>query len=378
MTITGDDSFSPEGQSSVLDLILDQSRRVLRTYGIDPGLIQEHANGERRIHQGGYGDRQIYELVQNGADELRDHPGGEIAVFLTDTHLYCANQGTAITPQGVDTILRMGVSRKRGGQIGRFGVGVKAVLTVTDCPQFFSREDDKCFGFDREWSDQQIRAVRPDADEVPVLRIAQPLDRDKAMAADPLLAELLEWATTVVRLPLKPSSVDRLGRDLEQFPPQFSLFSPHVGTVTLEDRRGGRLVKRQIFQKVDGDRHSLQVDATPGGTSAERWRVFARSFTPSQKALREAGELHDRPKIDISWAVPDRSGRKPGEFWAYFPTKYKTTLQGIINAPWKTSEDRQNLYDANAFNDELIQMAAELVVDSLRELSRPDDRCAHP
>ena len=364
---------------TVLQVVLDQTRRVLETYRIDRGLIQEHANGERRITQGGYGDRQLYELVQNGADELLNDDGGEIAVVLTETHLYCANQGTAMTAEGADTILRMGVSRKRGGQIGRFGVGVKSVLSVTDAPEFFSREDDKSFGFDRAWAEERIRAVQPGVVDVPVLRMARPLDRDAAMAADPVLAELLAWATTVVRLPLKPDQVDRLAEDLANFPVQFPLFSPHVGTVTLEDRRGGKTVKRQIFHKYDGDRHEIQVDRTPGGGTSENWRVFTRTHRPSLKALGEAGELHDRPEIDVSWAVPDKSGRetKLGRFWAYFPTNFTTTLRGIVNAPWKTSEDRQNLYDANAFNKELIEVAAELVVDSLEALSRPDDPCAH-
>lgn len=40
--------------NSVLQLVTEQSRRVLETYRIDRGLIQEHANGERRITQGGY------------------------------------------------------------------------------------------------------------------------------------------------------------------------------------------------------------------------------------------------------------------------------------------------------------------------------------
>src|SRR5690606_26755111 len=113
--------------------------------------------------QGGYGDRQIYELVQNAADEIRNDPGGEIAVILTATHLYCANQGTPVTPEGADTILRMSVSRKRGGQIGRFGVGVKSVLAVCDAPQFFSKADgiEFGFGFDRAWSSELIRNVQP-------------------------------------------------------------------------------------------------------------------------------------------------------------------------------------------------------------------------
>ncbi|MEV0631524.1 DEAD/DEAH box helicase [Nonomuraea wenchangensis] len=371
------------GNPSVIEIVLKQTARVLETYKIDPGLIQEHANGERRIKEGGYGDRQVYELVQNGADELRNDPGGEIAVVLTDTHLYCANQGTPMTPEGADTILRMGVSRKRGGQIGRFGVGVKSVLSVTDVPEFFSIEDDKSFGFDREWAELEIKRVQPAAAETPVLRMARPLDRDRAAAADPILKDLLSWATTVVRLPLKPAAVTRLAKDIDEFPAEFSLFSPHVGTVTLEKRLSGQSSKRQIFQQVNGDRRILQkVRRVAGAGEREesaRWRVFTRTYQPSARALEEAGELHDRPEIDIAWAVPDTEGRSQGRgrFWAYFPTNYTTTLRGIVNAPWKTSEDRQNLYANNQFNDELINEVADLVVSSLPSLARPDDPGAY-
>ncbi|MET8156723.1 DEAD/DEAH box helicase [Sphaerisporangium sp. NPDC005289] len=370
-------------EPSVLQVILEQTARVLETYEIDPGLIQEHVNGERRIKEGGYGERQIYELVQNGADELRNEPGGEIAVVLTGTHLYCANQGTAITPEGADTILRMGVSRKRGGQIGRFGVGVKSVLSVTDVPEFFSKEDEKSFGFDREWAELEIKRVQPVATETPVLRIARPLDRDRAAASDPILKELLSWATTVVRLPLKPAAVPRLAKDIDDFPAEFSLFSPHVGTVTLEKRLSGRISRRQIFQQVDGDRRTLQkilsVDGKDEREETEEWRVFTSVHRPSGEALEDAGELHDRPEIDLAWAVPDVAGRAQGRgrFWAYFPTHYTTTLRGIINAPWKTSEDRGNLYANNRFNSDLIIQAAELVVASFPALARSGDPAAY-
>ncbi|WP_062355841.1 DEAD/DEAH box helicase [Herbidospora yilanensis] len=364
-------------EPTVLEVVLGQSKRVLETYRIDPGLIQEHANGERRIKEGGYGDRQIYELVQNGADELRNDPGGEIAVVLTTSHLYCANQGAPLTPEGADTILRMGVSRKRGGQIGRFGVGVKSVLSVTDMPEFFSRDDDRSFGFDRDWAAEMIRGVQPAVAETPVLRMARPLDRDRAVAADPVLAELLKWATTVVRLPLKPSAVNRMARDIAEFPAEFALFSPHVGTITLEDRRTSRPVVRQIFHSVADDQRLLQIDGPKGDSIHQQWRVFSRRHAPSAEALEEAGELHDRPEVDIAWAVPGGKGRVRGRFWAFFPTNYESTIRGIVNAPWKTSEDRQNLYNNNKFNHELIRVMAELIVESAPSLSLDSDPCVH-
>ena len=45
-----------------------------------------------------------------------------------------------------------------------------------------------------------------------------------------------------------------------------------------------------------------------------------------------------------------------------------TTLSGIVNAPWKTNEDRQNLL-RGPFNDALLEAAAELVVAELWKLS---------
>ena len=361
-------SSTPSSYASVRQAVEALSAVALRHYEIDPGMVQEHANGERRITQGGYGDRQVYELVQNGADEMRGLPDGEIRVILTDDFLYCANAGNPMTPTGADTILRMGVSRKRGGQIGRFGVGVKSVLSVSDTPQFFSTSGS--FGFDRAWSEQTIRAVVPGAVDIPILRMGRVLDTEHEAASDPILAELLQWAATVVRLPLLPDKAARLSLDLHKFPSEFQLFSPHVRSLILEDRSGNRLpMVRELFVFNVGNRFTLQESATKGKDETTSWRVFTRTFHPSPAAHEGAGELHDRPQIDVSWAVPEDKGRtERGTFWAFFPTNYATTLRGLLNAPWKTSEDRQNLYDKNPFNEELIVQAALLIVESLPEL----------
>ncbi|WP_051705037.1 MULTISPECIES: DEAD/DEAH box helicase [unclassified Streptomyces] len=390
---------SPE-LTPVLKTVLDQSSRVLKTYAVDPGLIPEHANGERRITQGGYGDRQLFELVQNAADEIAAEPGGTTHVVLTDTHLYCANEGTPVTPEGAETILRMSMSRKRGGQIGRFGVGVKSVLVVTDAPQFFSRTGS--FGFDREWASAQIRAIpevtaRLGEDfEAPVLRMARPLDEAAERAADPVLDELASWATTVVRLPLLDGAADRLGQDMhggpsagsrEEFPVGFQLFSPHVAKVILEDRRPRPVVRRTLTVERDHTLHAVREERPGRHSSANRWRVFTLTHEPTGTARSSAGELHDRVSLDLSWAVPEyeqdpttglmSSPKGRGRFWSFFPTKYEMTLSGILNGAWKTNEDRQNLLDSSPFNQEMIRVAARLVVESLPELAPAEDPAAY-
>lgn len=151
---------------------------------------------------------------------------GTIHVLLTDTHLYCANTGTPMTAAGADTILRMAVSRKRTGKIGRFGVGVKSVLSVSDTPRFYSTTGS--FGFDKEWSARAIRETIPDLsalDPTPVLRMAQPLDLNSERRRDEHLDELMRWASTTVVLRLHRDADDRLGRDIVNFPAHFMLFS---------------------------------------------------------------------------------------------------------------------------------------------------------
>ncbi|MFJ1585949.1 DEAD/DEAH box helicase [Streptomyces sp. NPDC088197] len=393
--------MQPTGSSisPVIATVLRQSAVVLETYRVDPGLVQEHANGERRITQGGYGDRQLFELVQNAADEIAAKPGGRLQVVLNDEYLYCANEGSPVTPEGAETILRMGVSRKRGGQIGRFGVGVKSVLSVSDAPQFFSSSGS--FGFDRSWSAGEIAQVlngRGESDgNMPVLRMARPLDMEKERADDPVLDDLLRWATTVVRLPLLPGAAERLGHDItghrrrdgqgiDPFPAHFQLFSSHVGKVLLIDHRPMPPVRRDISVERNGIHRTLKEVARGAKSTVERWKVYSVAHTPSADVLDSAGELHDRPELDISWALPGYTVREEGlrtvptgkgQFWAFFPTKYEVSLSGILNAPWKTNEDRQHLLDGNAFNLELLRAAAELVVDTIPELVPAEDPAAY-
>ncbi|MFD8835381.1 DEAD/DEAH box helicase [Streptomyces griseofuscus] len=394
----------PDTWPSVIPTVLEQSARVLQTYEVDPGLVQEHANGERRITQGGYGDRQLFELVQNAADEISREPGGTVQVVLTDAHLYCANEGTPVTAEGAETILRMSMSRKRGGQIGRFGVGVKSVLVVTDTPQFFSATG--AFGFDREWAFERIRSVPGvrerlgDRFEAPVLRMARPLDTDAERAQDPVLDELLGWATTVVRLPLLKRAADKLAMDMhggrttagtarEEFPLGFQLLSPHVAKVVLEDRRPRASARRVLTAEQSGDLHTVLEERTGRSTVSARWRVFSTTHEPGPAARADAGELHDRLTLEIAWAVPalekdPQSGlyaspqaRGRGRFWSFFPTKYEMSLSGILNGAWKTNEDRQNLLDSSAFNEEMIKVSAALVVDSLPRLASAEDPAAY-
>ena len=343
--------------------ILLRSREALDAYKANSLLVDEHANIELATAEGGYGRRQIYELVQNGADALIGQPGGGIQLVLTADALYCANEGEPIDLDGVNAILMSNLSVKRRTEIGRFGLGFKSVLGITHRPLFFSRSGS--FRFDPALCSRLIRDVVPGSERVPVLRLSEPIDPRPYSEADPVLAELMAWATTVVKLPRDEGDSSWLHDDLLSFPAPFLLFSAHVGSLVLEDRESGLL--REIL--VRSDLHGCHLSE---GNETANWAVFRVDHAPSAGARLDAGELAHRSSVPVIWAVPRDGARGRGRFWAFFPTEYETTLSGIVNAPWKTNEDRQNLLRGQ-FNDELLDVAANLVVSNLPTLLDPTD-----
>ncbi|MGW2899130.1 HNH endonuclease signature motif containing protein [Streptomyces sp. NPDC001212] len=54
-----------------------------------------------------------------------------------------------VSKEGWETILKMSISRKRGGQIGRFGVGIKSVLAAYDHGVLVGGRATDVFGFER-------------------------------------------------------------------------------------------------------------------------------------------------------------------------------------------------------------------------------------
>ncbi len=337
------------------------SDRCLAAYRVNPKLILEHANIEAATEQGGYGRRQLYELIQNGADALVG-TRGRIEVVLTHSALYCANEGSAIDPEGVEALLASHVSMKRGTEIGRFGLGFKSVLGVTRHPEFYSRSGS--FVFDAIASRRRITQLIP-AERTPTLRLATAVSPSDAASDDSVLAELMSWATTVVKLPGGASVAPWLSEDLGAFPSEFLLFCPHVDGLVLDDRSTG--IRREIALRQQD--HELEL--TSAG-EVSRWRVFSRRHRPSAAARADAGELSNRETVPIHWAVSLAGARRDGRFWAFFPTEYRTTLSGIVNAPWKTNEDRQNLL-VGAFNEELIEVASTMVAEEVAVLHSSDD-----
>jgi superfamily II DNA or RNA helicase len=347
---------------AVAEAVEEQSRTALSTYQGEPRRIGQDANIERSISEGAYAKRQLFELVQNAADAMR-LGSGRCEVVLTADTLYVANSGEPFTVDGVIALMGTHDSIKRDEQIGRFGLGFKSLLAVTDSPRVFSRSGS--FAFDRQESEHVLRGLVPGLAHYPVMRWARSVDPSDASRGDSTLVKLMKWATTVVVAPLKGNR-DVLARSLTAFPAEFVLFSQYVEQLGLEDRESG--AARAITLSHDESDALVLNDANRRSV----WVVRSKRHHPSKAAMEDGGYAAARESVEISWAAPIEGAPKGvGTFWAYFPTTSGTTLSGIINAPWKLADDRESLLPG-AFNDELLtSVLPSLVGDALASIHRP-------
>ena len=370
--------------------VAQEARRTLDSYHAQPNYVVEHANQERDTSQGGYQHRQLFELVQNAADALwpslmagesRERPTGadhgeisRIEVRLTDRCLYCADNGEPLDERGMKALMFSHMSPKRAtGQIGTFGLGFKSVLGVSDDPEFFSRSGS--FRFQRSEARSRIRAALPEAvtpGDFPVLRLPEPIDPQVGDHNVPVLRDLMRWASNIVRLPLLPGAFEDLKHQVESFPAEFMLFVPHVSSLTLSVE-GGPTERRMRLTRREAD---LALD---DGAGTSNWRVVRQPHRLSSDARSDRRPGDDADVVDIWWAAPldgERQHRGRDLFWAHFPTETSCLVSGILNAPWKTNEDRQNLL-LGPYNDELVRAAAELVAEHLPTLGDAANPARH-
>ncbi|MFE0375701.1 sacsin N-terminal ATP-binding-like domain-containing protein [Streptomyces inhibens] len=352
--------------------------RAVDSYRANSNLITEHANQEESIRVGGYSNRTLLELVQNAADAMSGaakHEEGagrvEIVLDLNRQTLYCANAGRPFSRSGLTTLAHAHLSGKRGDEIGRFGLGFKSVLAVTDAPQVFSRSIS--FEFNSPKAKATIASIAPAARRLPVLRTLTRIDAEAEFAKDPILVELAEWAMTIVRLP-HASRLENLKKEIEEFRSEFLLFVNAVREVRLRViGTDADFVTSHVSRDLGDGRFRI---ARPDGDHDE-WYVENRMHAPSPEARAEVGEAVSRDRMKVTVAMPARFAQlRTGEFWSYFPLQDKTSASALFNAPWSVNDDRTTLLE-NIYNREILITLSEMFVDTLPKVSSVDDPAAH-
>jgi hypothetical protein len=174
-----------QAEEAMRSFLLGNNDRRKSAYRLLPHDLKEHHDIEETVLAGGYGYRQVLELVQNGADAILEDweqdkslvTDRRIHVLLTQSGLYVANSGAPLSEQGVECLLSSHSSPKRGNQIGRFGLGFKSLLRLGGCIDLFTKSSG-AIRFDPERCREELRREFG-ATEAPGLRLAWPLDESE-------------------------------------------------------------------------------------------------------------------------------------------------------------------------------------------------------
>lgn len=368
-------SWPEQMDPELRDYIEERQGTALRTYENDPDLLIEHVRQEDSFRTGGYGTRQISELLQNAVDAIGAGGGtGMVEFRLADGALYCANEGGGFTRDGVRAVTYAFLSTKRGDEIGRFGLGFKSVLGITDRPQIFSRG--VSFEFNAPDTAELFAGIPTEGGRLPLLRIPTLADPVRAAAEDRNLAEMMSWATTIVKLPLTREG-ERLQNELREFDVEALLFFKPLERlrITVQESAGAAPISRDFTREGHPDDGELRLTAP--GQDPERWLYAEREYRPTIDVASTLPATALRDSMTVSYAVRPEGRAGVGRLWAWFKLLDETTASGVFNAPWQVNDDRTSLVPGSQLNRAMLGVAADLFLDVVARASTSDDFGAH-
>jgi len=355
-------------------------RTVLAAWTASPARFREDANAEEDYALGGYRDRVIVELAQNGADAaVRAGVPGRLRLTLHDGTLVAANTGAPLDAAGVASLSTLRASSKREpavgaspdvpeAVVGRFGVGFAAVAAVSDEPHIASLTG--AVSWSRVAAGNLLREIPGLAAELarrsgqlPVLRLP--------FAAT---GEPPEGFATAVTLPLRDEAaillVERL---LAETGPAIMLALPALVSIEIEIDGTTRL----LTATHDGDGVTTTVDGAVG-----RWRTSGAGGRTDERLLADRpAEERARPYWSVRWAVPVVADSDEGNLparrlpagvsavvHAPTPTDEPLGLPALLLASFPLSPDRRHVAPG-PLTDFLLDQAAEVYAGLLPALA---------
>ena len=374
------------------------------------------ASVERTLQKGYYG-RFLIELIQNARDawlSLTDnHKPGKIRIRLSkDKALLVCNSGVPFTSQILLFSLgKFGQSTKDYGEsIGHKGIGFKAVLEISLCPEIYSREDSKgpfdiAIRFDPQKALEKIKSSSPDwekhvsslpgkamdkdlTDLVPVLQFpiwSEKIPNDVKSCADKDIK-----FNTVIRVPFNNRDENRLNlnekqwvsrvrNSMNEINDEMVLLLGVFENVLLEDEIEGKEVsiERHVLSTRDlkGNIKVSKVQIERNGSLSSTWLLYESRISGFQglegdlsagvRLIRE----HDNTFKPIPAAEVSRKKYRAAPYYLFFPTEISSHLPFLLNAYFEVDAGRQRFAkDAIKKNKKLLKGLETLVVAAVNDL----------
>ncbi len=280
----------------------------------------------------------IFELIQNAEDA----GATELTFELFDDRLEVRHDGHPFTEADVRGICGVahGTKAEDLTQIGKFGIGFKAVYAYTDCPRIYS-------------SGEHFRIekyVRPHS--------VQPLDESGAWTVFVFPFDRAEVPAAVA---VREISAALSGLDVETL-----LFLRSIERIRVHGvATPATVLERTTTARDHSTRHVLLTTRRAEARDSAEWLVWHRP-------LDALGEPEHRVEI----AFPARSEmdarrlirRESSPLVVFFPTQKETFLGFWIQGPYRTTPARDNVPEHDQWNQALVRETASLLTDVLADL----------
>lgn len=370
-------------------------------------LMYESLRNVSEVIGGEYGDRVIFELVQNAHDAHAEGEEGAILLKLVvrsseEADLFVANRGRGFSWENVNALRNVGVSSKSVGEgIGNKGLGFRSVETLTDDPRIYSQElatpaeafNGFCFRFaTRDEIRQHTLAL---GDEAISERVARVIPR--YLAAVPLTdqpAEIKGFANegfaTVVHLPLRSENAVSVAREqtnlLADTEVPLLLFLDRLARVTIEMHEDGKTKRKTLTRRVlerpqlaEGSTVDYEVVGVGPGTRryliarrrVDRNRLLGavEASIAKEPQLARWRDWRGEPRVGVAISLSS-SDVEGGRIYNFLPmaAEVPSPIRGHVDAPFYASIDRRRANFDLPLNSFLLDELAETAVRAASEL----------
>ncbi|WP_371807961.1 sacsin N-terminal ATP-binding-like domain-containing protein [Aquisalimonas sp. 2447] len=376
---------------SLLEHAVDAHKRNLKVY-------QSLRNLDEVIGTE-YGDRVLYELIQNAHDAHRSGNDGRIAIELairseSEGVLYVANGGKGFRWEDVEAIRNLATSAKEVGEgIGNKGLGFRSIEALTDDVHIYSRNgasrsggfDGYCFRFAEVSEIEDIlHSTGVDAPTsaavaktIPRYLVPRPLEDHP----NEIAAYARRGYMTVIAAPLRtPEAVTLASRQVEalaHLDAPLLLFLDRIAEIRIDiERPDHRPYRRRLSRRQTevGDVPSLpsttmyEVDVGEGcrflvvRREVDRQRILeavGRSISTAPQLQRWLN-WKGAPVVSVAVGMSTTTVTK-GRLYNFLPMgeEADSPFLGYLDAPFFADIDRRDADLELPLNETLMEAAAE-------------------
>lgn len=337
--------FIPLNKMSPINQFVATERdRKLRVLAEDRDIFLGQCNTETQT-RAEYAGREILELIQNADDASLAH--GKIKIVLKNKTLLFYNSGKPFDKGGISSLLVPYNSSKGDGNIGKKGLGFRALLNTAksiridsnDLSIRFSIEDSKLFY--KTCNNLYHFPKRPPILNTP--RIVQPANRD--------------GYTTMITIQLKDDeALTRIRHMLAQINEETLLFLQKVDEITIDN---GDVWK---YTRKESEQHSkTQSYYNDVLQKTRNFTVVRKSYQVPEK--NDEGEI-ELLKAKITLAYDNDLNNKCGyqTLYSYLKTQIQFPTNWLIHANFDLNTSRDNI-NKNKFNWSLLTNIVELIFE---------------